>query len=282
MGNQVIGFSVRLFMSAGDPDGLRLIEKSNWSGLGLVFPRSEFGQARQRVELQRAGVYLLWGPGSNPAFLRLYIGEGDGVLPRLEQHVRNKDFWTHAAVFVSKDQNLNKAHVKYLESRLIAIAQAANRCEMDNGNASQPASLSEADTADAEGFLADLLLCLPILGIHTFESGKVAADTAFDLVLTAKGVEARGQDGSAGFLVRKGSCAVKNEVASIQAYLHDLRAALLRNGVLIDKGQYYEFTQDYLFNSPSTAASVVLGRSENGRTAWKSAEGKSLKHIQES
>ena len=47
------------------------------------------------------------------------------VLPRLDQHAKQKDFWTHAAVFTSKDQNLNKAHVQYLEARLVQQARDA-------------------------------------------------------------------------------------------------------------------------------------------------------------
>jgi hypothetical protein len=46
-------------------------------------------------------------------------------------------------------------------------------------------------------------------------------------------------------------------------------------------GAGYAFEQDYLFSSPSTAAGVVLGRSANGRTEWKTKEGKTLKAIQD-
>ena len=116
------GFSVRIFIPGGEPDGLRIVEKSNWTGQGLVFPRAQFAEARQRPELKRTGVYILWGPGETGQLPRAYVGEGDAVLPRLDQHAKSKDFWTHAAVFASKDQNLNKAHVQYLEARLVAHA----------------------------------------------------------------------------------------------------------------------------------------------------------------
>ncbi len=115
------GFSVRIFIPTGEPEGLRLVEKSNWTGQGLVFPRAQFAKARQRPELRRTGVYLLWGMGERQ-LPRVYVGEGDGVLARLDSHAKAKDFWTHAAVFTSKDENLNKAHVQYLESRLVILA----------------------------------------------------------------------------------------------------------------------------------------------------------------
>ncbi len=111
------GFSGRIFIPTGEPEGLRIVEKSNRTGQGLVFPRAQFTEARRRPELKRTGVYLLWGPGESGQLPRVYVGEGDAVLPRLDQHTRQKGFWTHAAAFTSKDQNLDKAHVQYPEAR---------------------------------------------------------------------------------------------------------------------------------------------------------------------
>ncbi|MCL6546984.1 MAG: GIY-YIG nuclease family protein [Bryobacteraceae bacterium] len=275
------GFSVRIFIPSGEPDGLRIVEKSNWTGQGLVFPRAQFAEARQRDELKRTGVYVLWGPGESGQLPRVYVGEGDSVLSRLDQHAKQKDFWTHAAVFSSKDQNLNKAHVKYLEARLVALAAEAKRAELDNGNVPQLPVLSEADAADAEAFLADLLLCLPIVGVNVFEKAKAAGAQSRDLILRAKGIEARGQEAAEGFVVRAGSQAVKQEVPSIHSYLRELRRALVAQGVLEDAGDFYRLTQDYTFNSPSTAAGVLLGRSANGREEWKDAKGRTLREIQE-
>ena len=275
------GFSVRIFIPSGNPDGLRIIEKSNWIGQGLFFPRALFPEARQRDELKRTGVYVLWGPGESGQLLRIYVGEGDCVLSRLDQHAKQKDFWTHAVVFTSKDQNLNKAHVKYLEARLVQLAADAKRAELDNGNIPQLPTLSEADRADAEAFLQDMLLCLPILGLNVFEKAKAPSEKSCDLILRGKGIEARGQDTAEGFVVRAGSLAVKDEAPSIHGYLKELRRALLAQGVFVDEDTHYRLTQDYTFNSPSTAAGVLLGRSVNGRTQWKDAQGRTLKEIQE-
>jgi Domain of unknown function (DUF4357) len=274
------GFSVRIFIPSGEPEGLRIVEKSNWTGQGLVLPRAQFTNIRRRPELKRTGAYVLWGPGESGQLPRVYVGEGDPVLPRLDQHAKQKDFWTHAAVFTSKDQNLNKAHVQYLEARLVALAAEAKRAELDNGNVPQLPALSEADGADAESFLGDVLLCLPVVGVTFFEKAKAGEVKSADLFLKAKHIEARGVDGAEGFVVRAGSQAVKEEVASIHSFLADLRQALLTQGVLEDSGATYRLTQDYTFNSPSTAAGVMLGRSANGRVEWKDAQGRTLKEIQ--
>jgi hypothetical protein len=189
------GFSVRVFLPDGDPAGLKVIEKSNWTGTGLVIPRTLFAEAKKRSEFDRAGVYILVGEADAAPLPKVYVGEGDPIRPRLEQHGRAKDFWTHAVIFTSKDQNLNKAHVQRLESRLVELAREAKRCVLDNGNVPQPPSLSEADVAEVEGFLDDIRLCLPTLGYPFFERAATVVDESSEtLVHKTRGIEARGAD----------------------------------------------------------------------------------------
>jgi hypothetical protein len=283
------GFSVNVFLPSGDPDGLKVVEKSNWTGRGLVIPRAIFAESRSRAELDRTGVYLLVGPSESSSLPALYVGEGDPVKPRLDQHAKLKDFWTHAVVFTSKDSNLNKAHVQRLESRLVELANAAKRCDLENGNMPAPPSLSEAEEAFAEGFLDDILLCLPILGYGLFETAASAtASTAssdsggITLHLRAKGIEATGAETAAGFIVRAGSKAVSDDrmAPSTHANMRELREELVRQGVLVAEGDCLRLVQDYLFASPSLAAGVLLGRPANGRVEWKAIDGRTLKDIQ--
>jgi hypothetical protein len=170
-----------------------------------------------------------------------------------------------------------------LEARLVELAQASKRCVLDNSNVPQAPSLSEADTAEVEGFLADVLLCLPILGYGFFEGAPPLAVKAVQLVLRAKGIEAHGFDSPRGFVVRAGSKAVKGdkEAPSIHAYLKEIRSELVRQGVFVDRGTVYELTQDYTFSSPSTASGALLGRSSNGRVDWKTEDGRTLKSLQD-
>ena len=279
--SEPLGFSVKIFISTGDPQGPRVIEKSNWTGQGIVFPRSLFAEVRHREEFTRTGVYVVWGTGSSGQVPRAYMGQGDVLLPRLNSHAKNKDFWTHGVAFTSKDQSLNKAHVQHLEARLVQLAAEAKRCELDNANVPQMPSLSDADKADAELYLADMLLCLPLVGVSFFDKPRGPAGTSRELFLSAKGIQATGYEGADGFVVRAGSQAVKNEVASIHDYLSDLRKMLLSQRILEDMGTTYRLAQDYIFTSPSTAAGALLGTASNGRTAWKDAERRSLKEIQD-
>lgn len=274
-------YSIKIFLPGGDPDGLRTIEKSNWSGAGIVIPRALMAEARQRREVSRTGVYILVGPAEESGLQLIYVGEGDPIKPRLEQHAVKKDFWTSCIAFTSKDENLNKAHVQFLESRLVELATKAKRCLLDNGNVPTLPSLSEADAADAEGFLSEILLCCPLLGLSVFSAAASSPQSGKTLYLSGKGIKAEGQETSDGFVVKSDSGSSKAESPSCGHYIKLLRAVLVENGVLKVAGDDYVFTQDYLFNSPSTAAGVVLGRSANGRTAWKTKNGKTLKEIQE-
>lgn len=276
-----MGSSFRIFFPDDSSEGLRLLEKSNWTGHGLLCPRPVFVEAKSRAEFVRTGIYVLLGPSGEGELPEVYIGEGDPIRPRLEQHQRNLDFWTTAICFTSKDANLNKAHVQYLESRLVDLAKAAKRCSLQNGNAPQLPSLSEADVADTEAFLAEMLLCFPVLGVTVFDKPEKQSRKRETLTIKAKGVVATGYESSGGFVVQAGSGVVGEEVPSIHGYISELRLTLYNSGVLGGSSEGPIFKQDYEFKSPSMAAAVVLARSANGRVEWKDAKGRTLKEIQE-
>ena len=277
-------FSLRIFVADGDPDGLRVVERSNWIGKALIFPRALLPKVKQRDELGQTGVYLLLGPRDDCEGEKLYIGEGDPIRPRLESHYAQKDFWTRAVCFVAAPGQLNKAHVQFLEANLVRLAKAAKRMPLDNGNSPAEPTLSEADRADMLVFLANMLGMLPVLGVQAFEQAPPAAAAAAPLLnCKGKGVQATGYEASQGFVVKVGSHAVAEAVPSMQQHVRsmfDLRQELIGNGVLVVEGAGYRFSQDYVFTSPSTAAAVVLGRSANGRIEWKDGRGRTLKELQ--
>ena len=306
--------SIRLFLAEGTPDGLWVVEKSNWTGVALMAPRSRYGVLRARSEMNGPGVYLLTGPAESGAkSARIYVGETDVLRDRLDNHQANKDFWTKAIVFTAKDENLNKAHVRYLESRLLQLAAQANRAELDNSTASALPALSEADRADVESFLADMLLIYPVLGVNAFDQyavkqaplphsepmiqpvsavnppssatlpqfADVPSPPIERLYLRMKDTRAEGCEMADGFVVFKDSLGRLDAVPSIHAYGADLREALLAEGIFVRDGDNLRLTQDQVFTSPSNAAMVMLGRTSNGRKEWKNASGVSLKELQE-
>lgn len=278
------GISVKLFLVDGTPEGLKLIEKSNWTGIGLMCNRAQFAEIQKRPEFDRPCVYVLLGPNELDGQPRIYVGEADFGRLRISQHSKSIDFWTHLILFTSKDSNLNKAHVKYLESRLVELAHEAKRAHLENKNLPPRPQLAESDVADVESFLDDMLTLYPLLGLSAFEVVKspdtVGATAGQALSLVGKGARANGRETPEGFVVLAGSRARLDEVDSIHAFAANLRSTLIESGVLRADAEHLVFTQDYLFSSPSTAAMVLLGRTANGRIEWKTEAGKTLKAIQ--
>ncbi len=280
--------SIRIFLADGTPEGLRIVEKSNWTGRAVVANRSQLERALARSEMAQPGVYVLTGQTEDGA-AKLYVGEADSLGDRIKQHVSGKEFWTRVVAFTSTNEGLNKANVRYLEAGLLALAQTANQWALDNGTFPAPPPLSEADRADAEWFLAEMLVIFPLLGIDAFEaassqavvSSSEADEPPLTLYLNERGAEGSGREVADGFVVLKGSLARAEETHSIHDYMREQRQLLQERGVLAPLDGKLVFTQDFRFSSPSTAAGVLVGGASNGRIAWKDASGKTLKAIQD-
>ena len=273
-------FFIRVLVPTGDPDGLRIVEKSNWPGVGVVFNRTNYKEVVNRIEFDKTGVYVLVGTSDDSILPTIYVGEGDPVKNRLNQHYGKKDFWNWAVFFVAKDDSLNKAHVQHLEAELLRLAKEAKQCKLDNGQGAVAPTLSEAELALADSFLQDVLSIFPLLGLGVFEKTETITKPNELLIIEAKGIKASGYEDAKGFVVVKGSQLVKEETATVQKYVSTLRNDLLGQGVIVNNGQHYILAQDQVFGSPSTAAGVVLGKSVNGRTEWRNEAGQTLKQLQ--
>lgn len=267
-----LGKSISLFLIDGIPDGVIACELSNWTGKGYKIPRNSLKDVSNRSDLKKPGVYFLIGHNEDDKET-VYIGESEDVFKRLYQH-QEKDFWTEALVFISKDENLNKAHIKYLEFSLHDEAVEANRYKIFNSNVPTKPAISEAEIAVMSEFSTNLKLLVGALGFRIFEKLTKSLTSKQDkyLIAAARGAVATGIMTTEGFVVFKGSKIASTEVPSMPESFKKKRAQIISENVVID----FEFTQDYLFSSPSTAAAVVMGRSANGLKEWKLKDGSNL------
>ena len=272
-------YVISMTVLTGDPFGAISVGKTGWIGRALVFPRSQMASVKS--ELDKPGVYFLIGESLTEYSKKsLYIGEAEKVSDRLSTHQsdREKDFWTKTIVFVSNDRSLNKADVKFLESELIKQAKIVDSWQVLNVKNSVLNSLSEEDTIKTRDFLKVLLQIAPLIDLDAFEGSSLKGLTK--LFISGPGCKGQGEDQAGGFLVLKGALLRKDGTTSFPERYKALRQSLISDGRLADLGDSYELTDDYLFTSSSTAASVLLGRSANGRTEWRDVSGKPLADIQ--
>src|ERR1035441_8750275 len=192
--------TIKLFLPLGDAKSLRTAEISNWTGKAIAAPRTEFDELLAREELEKAGVYILLGNDPQTNGPRAYVGEAEVIRERLKQH-KTKEFWISAIVFISKDENLTKAHVRYLENRLLAEATQINRFTLDQNQAGG-SKLPESDREDMEVFLGRIRQLLPVLGsdiLVPIVQPTATAQPGGVLFCRIKGAEARGQRTADGF-----------------------------------------------------------------------------------
>ncbi|QCK85571.1 GIY-YIG nuclease family protein [Phreatobacter aquaticus] len=164
-------FTIRIFVPDGDPEGVRIVDRLNWTGKGLVIPRDRWNAVKSRSEFERAGVYILVGYGDDDQPI-IYIGQADGVRGRIDTHAEQKEFWNFVLVFVSSNNDLNRGHITWLEWALIKQADAANRAVVQNGQRPNEPALGEGDKADTNAFLKQMLQIMPLVGVHAFEKAR--------------------------------------------------------------------------------------------------------------
>lgn len=271
------GKSIRLFLIEGIADGRWMCELSNWTGKAYKIPRNCVKESSDREELKNTGIYFLFGKSDETDTYRVYIGEAENIYERLLTHLKEKDFWHECVVFISKDNNLNKAHVKYLENRMYTIAKEAGRYQLENSNIPTQSSLSEADRAEMEEFINNAKLLLSAVGHKVLEATAIPSKTNNDpeiFVFEGKDYKATGTTTADGFVVFKNSILSKKANSSLTKSLLDKRNKLISENI-IDSS--FTFTKDYIFSSPSTAASIISGNSTNGKTAWRNSQGMTLK-----
>lgn len=275
--------TIKIFLIDGEPTGLKTAELSNWVGQAIVIPRMKLREVKKRSECTKPSVYFLVGKENEEDLLSsVYIGEAENLWSRLSIHDSKKGFWQTIIAFSSKDNNLTKAHVKYLESRCLKIANATKRFEIKNDAESAIPNLSESDIADMEEFLENLKLLLSALGFPILQSiiSKETHDKINPLfICSGKGAKATGRLISEGFVVYKGSTATTKIVNAVIERNQRIIKKLVKKKYLEKKNNLYVFDKDYIFNSPSAASDLILGNSTSGWKKWKTTGNKTLEEI---
>ncbi len=292
------GKSINLFLMDGDANGRIKCTLANWTGIAYKIPRTELDKCKDRDDLKQSGVYFLFGMSDQTEKGIVYIGQagarknGEGILNRLQEHKRNpeKDYWTEAIVFTTSNNSFGPTEISYLENRFCKLAIESNRYEVKNGNDPTQGNITEEKESEMEEFVdyAKVImgtlghkLFVPLINKSNFQNSTSIAMDMMEtiplyLVRTIKRigkVEASGIQTSDGFVVCRGSRISSQDDNTIPAVIKERR----RNAPIDEQGILQE---DILFSSPSYAAMYVIGKSANGLTSWRTADGRDLKSFE--
>lgn len=285
--------TIQMYIFDGNPNGRIMCELSNWNGRVYKISRNELGAFAERPDAENTGIYFLLSKDENNDDA-LYVGESEHILTRLKQHLndtphlKETPYWNDCIVVVSKDNLLNKAHVKFLENKFYGLAKIAGRCKVANRSVPTCSSISEYDEAMLSEFISNTKLLVNTLGYKFFDTIEDSSikhssieqkdNQIFFYIKAARGADAKGVIVADGFAVLKDSTIATSTAPSMSENLIHLRNKLITEGIINSK---FHFLKDHIFTSPSLAAAVVMGRNANGRTEWKTSENKTIKDIEE-
>lgn len=274
--------TIKIYLLNGEPTGTKVVEVSNWSGKAYLIPRNQLSQTFKDIEcaedLSSPGLYFLLGTDEVGNY-KIYVGEAENTLKRILNHNTNKDFWNLVITFVSKDSNLTKAHVKYLESLVIDKLKYADRITLENTGNSKTYTLPRSDRDEMNEFLANIELILSSLGLTFLTEYKSDQNDSNLFYCKSENGVATARYTNEGLVILSGSIVATTTRESFSKYQIELRMHSIDSEELVNQEGKMILIKDKLFSSPSTASTFVLGRSSNGWVEWKNKGGETLDKI---
>ena len=269
-----MGKVITTYLIDGDPKGIQYAFISNKICQMFVVPRSNLSYLNTQEKLHKPAFYILLGEDESTK-PQAYIGETENFRERVKDHDSKKSFWQKALIFVSKDADMTKADVQYLEYKAITEAKKANAFVLsDNKQTPKAPNLPEYQQDSMDEFFEDVKFLASFIGCNIFELSQPKAEHLF--YVKGRGCDAKGFYSSNGFTVLKGSVIAQTTVPS-------LKWSDKRNSLISEYATKYEndllMNSDKTFSSPSTASSFCLGRPSNGWADWKDEKGNTLDSV---
>lgn len=266
-----MGKTVTTYLIDGDPNGTQYSFISNKICQMFVVPRSNLSYLNEQEKLQKPAFYILIGEdeATKP---QAYIGETENFKERVKDHDSKKAFWQKALIFVSKDEDMTKADVQYLEYKAISEAQKANTFVLcENKQIPKAPNLPEHQRDAMDEFFEDIKFLASFIRCNIFDIVQQKEEHLF--YTKGRGCNAKGYYNSSGFTILKGSTLANNCVPSFK--WKDKREKLIKEYATFEK-DYWIMNSDKTFSSPSTAADFCIGSSNNGWLVWKDMDNNTL------
>lgn len=286
----------------GEVTGAVKCTLSNWTGVIYKIPRQRLTAdiIKNRLDLKQSGIYFLVGRNEDDKGM-VYIGQasnrknGEGILLRILEHTKSeeKDYFDEAIILTTQNNSFGPTEISYLENTFTNLAREVNRYEVKNGNEPNVGNVTEEKESELDEIVENTKIIIGTLGHRLFvpmitkvNEQVLNIDSKQELELflrrkiqkTGQYAEAMCRRTSEGFVVLEGSTIVEVNRGACPQSLLQLRDELQQKGLITDEGILKE---KQLFKSPSYAAAFVLGINTNGRTEWKTEDGRTLKEIEE-
>ncbi|MDO5286831.1 MAG: GIY-YIG nuclease family protein [Actinomycetia bacterium] len=278
--------TIQIFLPSGNPQGLRQAEITTRTVQVFDIPRSTLPEFLDASQSHQVALYFLLGSSLTGDQVDCYIGESDDVGQRLRSHDRKKEFWDRALVAVSLTNTWTKAHVRYLEAKAVKTAREAGRYRIINANEGFASAYTPAPLqADCDEFFDTVSVLIATLGHSVLRPVQTKQATRPEQVLYVRSRQrtTAGTYSTDGLTVFAGTVCDK-PAAGRKRYeqVEARREALLADGVLARQDDHLVFARDWVFSSPSGAASIILGRPSNGWDVWRDPQGRTLDAIERS
>lgn len=267
------------FPDASKASSLRVVQDPISQIRGFYFTKSQIISAEELEHVNNYAVYFLFSDLENPS---VYIGQSTNGITRIKSHLRKKDFWTFAILFVTDNSTFNKSSIDYLEHYFIkefsktqyVLENVDLRSIQPNSNVFTQATL-RSYSQQIEFLLEALGISLQPLLINDLEE--------LEYFHASEGYQASIYLHDGKFVLRKGSIIRKPVEAAKtwrdqgkfhERFMQHFNNYIDTNQAILIGEKSAELTSDIAFSSPSMAAKLCSGRSTNGWTFWKGLKDK--------
>jgi predicted GIY-YIG superfamily endonuclease len=275
--------TIQIYLPGGDPRGIRIAEITTRIVQIIEVPRNLLAEFLKMDECGQVAVYFLVGGDESEGTSKVYVGQTSDLKNRLSTHNQKKDFWGKALVLISKTNSLTQTHALYLEWQCIKAIASANRFKCENGNEGSRPHTPAPLEADCNEIFETGSTLLATLGFPFFDAVGITSEAEKDeeiFFCKGSGADGRAIYTNEGLVVLKGSSGKKGNVESIQGTSDEkFRHRLVESGIMKEIDGRYVFQKDHLFDSPSSAAVALMGRTANGWLEWKSKDGNTLDEL---
>ncbi len=262
-----------LYPDAKNAGNLKMYQDRTNQIKAFYFTRESYKQVYELPYSMNYAIYFLFNDSEDENLV--YVGQSVNGIQRIEEHVRGKDFWSYAILFVTDNNSFDKLSIDYLEYEFIQRFKKSSYVLTNRDLRLNKPNISVYDLPNLEVFINQIEFLLSAEGINIDEQEIKNESVKYYYPPSKHNSKLFIKDGK--FILSAGS-EIKRPLESTKEWKDKKR--YIRGNEVIDS--YIEegkvklidgklITQVNLaFKSPSAPADMITGLSENG---WKFFKG---------